>query len=294
MSTVLDKLESKTERRYWSKYRALLKNGYSRKDAARIAKKYSDTIPAVSLSSLLSSGTDDGGSAGESERYTLYYLGDEGHYPGSTNIHSRVLSLDDYCIGSPIQIMKIGKFDHPVYGVFEIDSGVMERVVENFNNKVLGIDICVDVNHEPNHEAVGWFKRVYVQSNALLAAIDWNEEGVCLIKDRAYRYFSPEWGDWKNPETGDIHKDVLFGGAITNRPFLKSMQPLSLSDSISTDVQGKYNLPSPFADIFPWLPEEDISNESFSGGCPACGYSSKNSASYNIGISCPFCWNVWS
>jgi Mu-like prophage I protein len=65
-----------------------------------------------------------------------------------------------------------------------------------------------------------------------MAKVDWTEEGASLVKSGKYRYFSPEFMfQWKDPANGTEHKDVLLGGALTNRPFLKDMEPVAFSES---------------------------------------------------------------
>lgn len=94
-----------------------------------------------------------------------------------------------------------------------------------------GVDLAVDVDHNPGGGAVGWFKELMVESGKLLAKVDWTKEGAQLIKGGKYRYFSPEFMfAWRDPATGKTAKNVLFGGSLTNRPFLKDMQPVAFSE----------------------------------------------------------------
>src|SRR5690606_11266953 len=43
----------------------------------------------------------------------------------------------------------------------------------------------------------------------------------------------------KHPKTGEVHHDVLFGGGLTKRPFLKDILPINLSDLTDIPVAGK-------------------------------------------------------
>jgi predicted Zn-dependent protease with MMP-like domain len=61
--------------------------------------------------------------------------------------------------------------------------------------------------------------------------VEWTPTAKRALADKEFRYFSPEFVDsWKRPSDGKVFQDVLFGGALTNRPFLKEIQPINLSD----------------------------------------------------------------
>ncbi len=58
------------------------------------------------------------------------------------------------------------------------------------------------------------------------------KRGADLLTEGAYKYFSPEIiFSKKDEETGENVKDLLVGGAFTNRPFFKAMQPLMASEA---------------------------------------------------------------
>jgi hypothetical protein len=133
-----------------------------------------------------------------------------------------------------IQIMKAGDFDHPGLGNLKITPADLHQFKENFDKKVRGVDLAVDVAHEPDKGAVAWFKELKVDGDKLMAKVAWTEEGEELIKSGKYRYFSPEFVfQYKDAESGKQFKDVLLGGAITNRPFLKNMEPIAFSEDAS-------------------------------------------------------------
>lgn len=130
-----------------------------------------------------------------------------------------------------IQIMKTGKFQHPVYGEMEITQSDLQQFKENFDANIRGIKLFADVNHDDNHAAVAEFKELRVETGKLMALMEWNAKGEQLIKSGEYRYFSPEFAfTYTDAETGKKYKDVLLGGGITNRPFLKGMDPIELSE----------------------------------------------------------------
>lgn len=81
-----------------------------------------------------------------------------------------------------IQIMRTGKWDHPIYGKVIITPETLDDVVENFNNNTRGVELAVDENHEPNHKALGWYKELKrVGKNALNASIEVTKMGADLL-----------------------------------------------------------------------------------------------------------------
>ncbi|MCL6454363.1 MAG: phage protease [Alicyclobacillus sp.] len=155
-----------------------------------------------------------------------------------------------------IQIMSTGEWDHPREGKIRITRDDLQRFADNFDRKVRGVNLFVDVSHKPDDGAVGEFKRVEVRGDQLWAEIAWTEKGAELIQSRTYNYFSPEFAfRWTDPATGQVHRDVLFGGALTNRPFLRHMERIALSETADM-FQVK------FADGEPYDPDHDDDDDS--------------------------------
>ena len=106
-----------------------------------------------------------------------------------------------------IQIMRIGKWNHPEYGTFEITDKMMKEFKANFDKMERGIELAVDENHEENHRALGWFKELYIKDDGLFAKIKLNRKGSELLTDGAYKYFSPEFIFTKvDEESGKVFK----------------------------------------------------------------------------------------
>ncbi|MEE9117855.1 MAG: phage protease [Calditrichia bacterium] len=135
-----------------------------------------------------------------------------------------------------IQIMRVGKWNHGIYGTVRMQESDLTEFAKNFDDNVRRIKIAVDENHDYNHKAVGWFTAVTKVGKALFATIEWNAKGAELISGKEYRYFSPELSTlYKDDETGKTYKNVLTGGGITNRPFFKAMKPLMASEEGASD-----------------------------------------------------------
>lgn len=138
-----------------------------------------------------------------------------------------------------VEIMRTGKWKHPSYGELEITENTIDNIIYNFNDNVRGVDISIDLEHGESSykgEAAGWIKRLEKKNGRLLAEIDWTKLGKEKLKDKIYQYFSPEFKFvYQDAETGKVYNNVLFGGSLTNRPFIKKMNPVMLSEDINTN-----------------------------------------------------------
>lgn len=138
-----------------------------------------------------------------------------------------------------VQVLSIGKFKHPVYGTIDITPDRIQKFVDNFNDKVRGIDLDVDYDHKMDpakgRKAAGWIKELAARANGLFAKIDWTDEAKQEIGSKNYRYISADFLDKWADQEGKEHKDVLAGAGLTNRPFLKDMVPVNLSEIVKED-----------------------------------------------------------
>jgi phage I-like protein len=148
--------------------------------------------------------------------------------------------FDDSTRTTWIHALPLGEYDHPVYGKIKSTPERVQRLAANVNANVRGTQLDIDYDHKAKSgEAAGWVKEAQARENGLWVAVEWTRKGYKKVKEGAYKYFSPEFTDeWTHPKTQVVHKDVLFGGGITNRPFLKDIQPLNASE-LFTEQQNR-------------------------------------------------------
>ena len=133
-----------------------------------------------------------------------------------------------------IMIAPVGTFEHEKYGELRFTRAKLAEMKGNFDERVRHIDIALDVDHDQG-AATGWLERLELRDArgempaGLWGLVRWTPYGAKLLAEEQYRYFSPEFGDWKDPESGHEYHNVLMGGALTNRPFLKTMGDVHLS-----------------------------------------------------------------
>lgn len=138
-----------------------------------------------------------------------------------------------------VMAMRVGDYRHPAYGQISFTADRIHRFADSVKKRVRGIALDIDYDHKADpargNEAAGWVEDAKVEGDALMLLVEWTKSAAEKIKEGAYRYFSPEFVDEWTDSSGMQHRDVLFGGGITNRPFLKDLLPVNLSELTFTE-----------------------------------------------------------
>ena len=121
---------------------------------------------------------------------------------------------------------------------------------ENYENNVRGIKLDIDWDHKKRRDdAAGWYgemmmKKITLHDGrevwALFTKAEWGDEAQKSIDSKAYRYFSPEIAfKYYDNEKKKWYKNVLFGGAILNRPEIKGQPEIGMvaSEKIKTNQE---------------------------------------------------------
>lgn len=142
-----------------------------------------------------------------------------------------------------VRVVPVGKTNTTKYGELEIKQDDISKMVENFEKRVRGIGVPVDVDH-PNPaagqqtKAAGWVKKLMDRGReGLWAAIEWTEYGMDLVGKKLYKGISPEFSfDYVDSETSEKHGPTLIAVTLTNRPmFQHSLAALSASEEASSE-----------------------------------------------------------
>jgi phage I-like protein len=143
-----------------------------------------------------------------------------------------------------LQAFPIGEYKHPMYGKIKMTFDRAKGMAQNVIHKVRGIDIAIDYGHNSGGEAAGWVSSAEARQDGLWLFVEWTEEAANDIRSGKYRYFSPEYVEnWEHPQSGKKFKDVLFGGGLTNRPFLKNIMPVNLSEVLDHEDSSQVDQP---------------------------------------------------
>ncbi len=132
-----------------------------------------------------------------------------------------------------VQVLRVGNFSHPRYGKFQITTATLTEMKKNFDERVRGIDTAFDYFHDSDKEASAWVNSLELSEDGkeLWADVTWTPTAEKKLAERELRYFSPDFAfQWQDPESGNKFKNVLFGGGLTNRPFVKEMAAIVASE----------------------------------------------------------------
>lgn len=160
-----------------------------------------------------------------------------------TQLVSYLVDLTSYKFeeGKPtwIQALPLGTWHHPQFGEITVTPERVARFAANVNGGVRGQDLNIDYDHQTG-EAAGWVRAAEDRAqDGLWLSVEWTPTARSQLQEKKYRYFSPEYQDeWEHPATKAKLSDVLFGGALTNRPFLKGIMPINLSEAFAEANKG--------------------------------------------------------
>ena len=160
--------------------------------------------------------------------------------PGLVRFLSVPVTLADGAKTSWVTVTRTGTFTDPRYGTFEITRSMLLQMVANFDKRVLGQDVFIDVAHKPNDGAAARFLKLAVEDNRLRALAEWTAFGLDAVKNRGFTYLSAEYHeDWRDNEAGNAHGCVLIGAGLTTRPVIKHLDAIALA---AADEDGEFRL----------------------------------------------------
>lgn len=166
-------------------------------------------------------------------------MGDKLFKRGECNLRLSAIRLADPTAGPtsanpPVQVLRVGKFNHPKYGNFDITPITLAEMKANFEAGIRGVDLAIDYFHDSDKEAAAWISRLTLSEdgNELWAEVEWTKRARVMLNEREVRYFSPDFAfQWTDPESNVTYRNVLFGGGLTNRPFVKDMAAIVASET---------------------------------------------------------------
>lgn len=142
---------------------------------------------------------------------------------------------DGVHVPTRVQLFRTGTFkkwddDRKKWIHFSITRETLSEIVENWKNKVRGVDIALDFAHKSDEEAAAWFTDLVLEDekkdSILWGEVDWTPDGRAAVAGKKFRYISPDFAfGWTDNETGDEYGATLFGAGLTNRPVIKNMAP---------------------------------------------------------------------
>jgi phage I-like protein len=130
---------------------------------------------------------------------------------------------------SKVQLLRAGKYKYWDGSPLEITSEMLSNMKKNFDSKVKKIDLAIDYFHNAHAEAAGWIQDVMLEANntELWVFVDWTNDAKEKILAKEIRYLSADFDlDYEDNESSERFGPTLNGGGLTNRPFVKGMNPI--------------------------------------------------------------------
>ncbi len=148
------------------------------------------------------------------------------------------IQLSEFNKDKPVELISSAKQADPYYGDFSYTKEELQEMADNHNSDVAGVEIAVDVNHDPKKKAYAWIepgsmfvadsKNLAGESSLYAKLYRFTPEGEELVETGAYRYFSIEVRN-KVEKFVDgvkqIFNNVIRGLALTNAPVIKDLAP---------------------------------------------------------------------
>ena len=163
----------------------------------------------------------------------------EGDAPGRVRFLSTAVELADGAKTSWVTVTRTGTFTDPRYGSFDITPAMLAQMVANFEARVLGQDVFIDVAHDHSAGAAGQVLKLAVEGTRLRALVQWTEFGVDAVRKRGFSYLSADYHeDWRDNEKGLPHGVVLLGAGLTTRPVIKHLDRVQLAEGDTDDDEA--------------------------------------------------------
>lgn len=137
---------------------------------------------------------------------------------------------------SVIEVLRVGTLKSRG---LTITMPMLKEFIANWKDGAYGVDLQVNLGHNRDGEAAGWFKDLFLRGQKLMAKIEWTPLGEEKLKNKQFRFFSAEFAQkWFDDVSNKIFNNVLIGGALTNIPAVKNINQggIVLSESLKNQL----------------------------------------------------------
>ena len=160
------------------------------------------------------------------------------------------VTFSEFSENQTYEFIHTGKIYSDKYGEVKYTKEELEQMAQNFNENVLGTEVAVDINHDPDKKAYAWIlpNSLYVAESKLQEGeyslygqlYRYTTEGKQLVSEGAYRYFSLEIRNRFSKAVDGMKKtfyNVISGIALTNSPVIKGLAP-TFSENLLTNSKN--------------------------------------------------------
>jgi hypothetical protein len=142
-----------------------------------------------------------------------------------------------------VQLYPYGSWTHPIFSDTTIDKPTAEKLVKNFNDKVMGRDLVIEYDHgldkAKGGKAAGKVIKEEARDDGLYGLVEFNDVAKQEIENGEWHFMSNSHYDaWTHPQTGQTHEFVPENPSLTNRPYVRGMAPLNFSEIVINSDHG--------------------------------------------------------
>jgi phage I-like protein len=140
----------------------------------------------------------------------------------------------------------------PVIQIF--DRKGLEKIVAEYS----AAETLIDYEHfshdlDKATNAGGWFSEIELRDDGVYSKNRYSAQGRADVEGGNYRYISPEFDSVEVVEGNRVRPQKLSGAALTNRPALKTLKPLSNREGTHTETKPKDSMNKIIAALAPFL-----------------------------------------
>ena len=137
-----------------------------------------------------------------------------------------------------VNVLPIGEFHDPRYGVVKITEEMVKQMADNFRKGIPHYEPPINISHEDELGGYGVIKVLEAREDGLWALLELTEKGAELVREQKFRYLSAEFVEsYMDKETGKDVGCVFLGVALTNRPAHPKVQAISLEEGESMEYK---------------------------------------------------------
>lgn len=155
--------------------------------------------------------------------------------------------------GKPVQVLRTGTWNFKDIGRLVVTKDDLKEFVANHKARVRRQDTPITREHLPQYGAAGWATDLALSDDgeAIYATPKYTDSGEREVNEGAWKYISAElYREWEDPESGQVHKNVLSGITLTNFPRIKDMQAISCAEPQVEPLDSQPNaLPAALSDF---------------------------------------------
>lgn len=131
-----------------------------------------------------------------------------------------------------------GEYVHPKSGPFTLTADNLSEFADSLNAREVPLDRDHSFVKGQGSKAAGWFVpgTAKVEDGVVRADVEWTPTAADEIRNREYRYISPEFAFGRVEMDGRrVPEPTVHASTITNRPFFKVMEPIAAEDISDED-----------------------------------------------------------